>query len=243
MRVTLMGNDENTKRFCETLLKVGEGKIPINSNGELGIPEGFGIVLSLYDSLLNIVYPEFVQKCMDPNYLSERTILAPFNDMVDKVNYRILARLPDAQRQYLSVDTPVHNSQVVEFQAELLHPQQPSGIPSHVINLKVSAPIMLLCNLDAPRLCKETRLIVKALMLNVIQATIMTGCAKGEDAFIPRISIIPSDFPIEFKRLQFPVHLSYAMTINKSLGKILMVAGLYFWSPASHTDNSMSDAP
>ena len=77
---------------------------------------------------------------------------------------------------------------------------------------------MLLCNLDAPRLCKETWLNLKALMPNVIQATIMTGCAKGKDAFIPRIPIIPSDFPIEFKRLQFPVHLSYTMTINKSQG-------------------------
>ena len=169
--------------------------------------------------------------------------IGTLNDMVDKVNDRILARLPDAQRQYLSVNMPVHDSQVVEFQAEFLHSQQPSSIPSHVINLKVSAPIMLLCNLDAPRLCKETWLIVKALMLNIIQATIMSGCAKGEDAFIPRIPIIPSDFPIEFKWLQFPIHLSYAMTINKSLGQTLKVAGLDLWSPASRTDNSTSDAP
>ena len=79
---------------------------------------------------------------------------------------------------------------------------------------------MLLRNLDASRLCKETRLIFKALMLNIIQATIMTGCAKGEDAFIPRIPIIPSDFPIEFYWLQFRVHLSYAMTINKSWDRL-----------------------
>ena len=79
---------------------------------------------------------------------------------------------------------------------------------------------MLLHNLDESRLCKETRLIFKALMLNIIQATIMTGCAKGEDAFIPRIPIIPSDFPIEFYWLQFRVHLSYAMTINKSWDRL-----------------------
>ena len=179
---------------------------------------------------------------MNPNYQSERIILAAFNDMVDKVNDRILARLPDARRQYLSVDTPVHDSLVMEFPAEFLHSQQPSGVPSHVINLKVSAPIMLLRNLDASRLCKETRLIFKALMHNIIQATIMTGCAKGEDAFIPRIPIIPSDFPIEFYWLQFPVHLSYAMTINKSLGQTFKVAGMDLWSPASRTDNYMSDA-
>ena len=117
MRVTLMGNDKSAKRFSETLLKVGEGKLPLDSNRELGIPEGFGTVVSQYDSLLNKVYPDFVQKCKDPNYLSERAILAPLNNMVDRVNNRILARLPGAQRQYLSVDTPVHDSQVVEFPA------------------------------------------------------------------------------------------------------------------------------
>ena len=141
------------------------------------------------------------------------------------------------------VDTPVRDSLVMEFPAEFLHSQHTSGVPSHVINLKVSAPIMLLRNLDQSSLCKETRLIVKALMLNIIQATIMTGCAKGEDAFIPRIPTIPLDFPIEFYLLQFPVHLSYAVTINKCLGQTLQLAGLDLWSPASHTDNYTSDAP
>ena len=141
---------------------------------------------------------------MNPNYQSERTILAPFNDMVDKVYDRISARLPDAQRQYLLVDTPVHDSLVMEFPAEFLHSQQPSGVPSHVINLKVSAPIMLLRNLDASRLCKETRLIVKALMLNIIQATIMTGCAKGEDAFIPRIPLFRRTTPSRSICCSFP---------------------------------------
>ena len=203
MRVTLMGNEQNAKRFSETLLKVGEGKIPLDSNRVLGIPEGFGTVMSKYESLLNKVYHDFVQKCKDPNYLSERTIVAPLNDVVDKVNDRILASLPGAQRQYLSVDEPVLDSQVVEFPAEFLHSQQPSSVPSHVINLKVSAPIMLLRNMEAPRICNRTRLIVKDLIPNVIRATMMTNCSKGEDAFILSIPIIPSNFPIEFKRMQF----------------------------------------
>ena len=46
MRVTLMGNDENAKGFSETLLKVGEGKLPIDSNGELRIPNGFSTVVA-----------------------------------------------------------------------------------------------------------------------------------------------------------------------------------------------------
>ena len=54
----------------------------------------------------------------------------------------------------------------------------------------------------------------------------MTGKARGENVFIPRIPLIPSDVPIEFKRLQFPVKLRFAMSINKSQGQSLKVVGL-----------------
>jgi ATP-dependent DNA helicase PIF1 len=90
---------------------------------------------------------------------------------------------------------------------------------------------MLIRNIDAPRLCNGTRLIVKQLLKHVIQATIMTGCAKGEDVFIPRIPIIPSDETIPFKRTQFPVKLCFAMTINKAQGQSLRIAGIDLRTP------------
>ena len=59
----------------------------------------------------------------------------------------------------------------------------------------------------------------------------MTGCATGEDIFIPRIPLIPTDMPFEFKRLQFPVRLSYAMSINKAQGQLLKIVGLNLQTP------------
>ena len=104
-------------------------------------------------------------------------------------------------------------------------------MPSHNLILKVGSPIMLLRNLDAPRLCNGTRLCVKSLMPHVIESTILTGCSKGEDVFIPRIPMIPSDMPFEFKRLQFPVRLAFAMSINKAQGQSLKVAGISLETP------------
>ncbi|GFX17469.1 ATP-dependent DNA helicase PIF6 [Trichonephila clavipes] len=69
------------------------------------------------------------------------------------------------------------------------------------------------------------------MMNNVIEATILTGKFKGEDVLLPRIPMIPTDMPFEFKRLQFPVRLAFAMTINKAQGQSLRVCGLNLENP------------
>jgi ATP-dependent DNA helicase PIF1 len=79
--------------------------------------------------------------------------------------------------------------------------------------------------------CNGTRLAVKRLMPNLIEATILTGKAKGEFVLIPRILLIPIDMPFEFKRLQFPVRLSFAMSINKAQRQTLQVCGLDLEEP------------
>ncbi|XP_050056168.1 uncharacterized protein LOC126549825 [Aphis gossypii] len=71
----------------------------------------------------------------------------------------------------------------------------------------------------------------KKLLNNVIEATILKGKYKGEDVLIPRIPMIPTDVPFEFKRLQFPVRLAFAMTINKSQGQSLSVCGINLENP------------
>ncbi|UYV70960.1 hypothetical protein LAZ67_8001258 [Cordylochernes scorpioides] len=50
------------------------------------------------------------------------------------------------------------------------------------------------------------------------EATILTGCFQNEEVFIPRIPLIHDDkhSPLHFKRLQFPIRVSFAMSINKA---------------------------
>jgi hypothetical protein len=38
---------------------------------------------------------------------------------------------------------------------------------------------------------------------------------KGADVLLPPIPMVPTDMPFEFKRLQFPVQLAFAMAISK----------------------------
>lgn len=60
----------------------------------------------------------------------------------------------------------------------------------------------------------------------MIEAEIMSGSAKGESVFISRIPMILSDYPFQFKRMQFPMELRFAMTINKTQRQTLKIAGI-----------------
>src|SRR6266498_1861119 len=73
------------------------------------------------------------------------------------------------------------------------------------------------------------RLIVKEFNKHVIDAEILTGSHLEKRVFIPRISITPSDTELPFKliRHQFPIHLAFAMSINKAQGQTISYIGLY----------------
>ena len=42
----------------------------------------------------------------------------------------------------------------------------------------------------------------------------------------PKIPLIPSDYPFNFRRHQFPIKLCFSMTIKKSQGQSFKVMGL-----------------
>jgi ATP-dependent DNA helicase PIF1 len=150
---------------------------------------------------------------------------------VDEINRTLLDQLPGNVVQFKSFDVTKEINEAVNFPVEFLNSQNPSGLPQHDLKLKVQAPIILLRNLDAPRLCNGTRLCVTALKRNLIEARILTGCAKNTVVLIPRIPIIADDIPFPFKRTQFPVRLAFSMSINKSQGQSMTVMGCDLVTP------------
>lgn len=63
---------------------------------------------------------------------------------------------------------------------------------THPFTPKLGAPIMSFRNLEPSHLCNETHLIVTSMKPHVIQATTVTDSRKGENDFIPIISLIPT---------------------------------------------------
>ena len=72
---------------------------------------------------------------------------------------------------------------------------------------------------------------IKKITKNVLEATILTGTFKGEVVLLPRIPMIPSESTIPFRRLQFPIRLAFAMSINKSQGQTISICGLDLENP------------
>jgi ATP-dependent DNA helicase PIF1 len=231
MRVHLQG-DVAAGQFAQQLLSLGDGKIAADpTSGLITIPNNFCNRVDSIETLKTNVFPD-IRRCFnDHKWLCEHAILAPKNDSANAINLQIQQQLPGKDISYKSIDTVVDVDQAVQYPTEFLNSLEPPGMPPHSLVLKVGSPIMLLRNLDAPTLCNGTRLCVKSLMPHVLEATILTGCAKGEDVFIPRIPMVPNDMPFEFKHLQFPVCLAFAMSINKAQGQSLQVAGINLGTP------------
>jgi ATP-dependent DNA helicase PIF1 len=227
MRVYLSG-DQSAGRYAALLLKIGNGNIPSDASGRITLPLPAEQIIADPDELIRKVYPDLINNYKDKAWLYSRSIVAPTNDVVNHVNTKILAMIPGEEREYKSADETVELDQMVEYPVEFLNSLNPSGLPPHVLRLKPYAEIMLLRNLNPSiGLMNGTRLQVKRLLDNVIIATIIGGKCEGQDVMIPRIPLAPTDCVYQFRRFQFPVKLSYSMTVNKSQGQTLRYAGLF----------------
>ncbi|XP_058726273.1 uncharacterized protein LOC131597578 [Vicia villosa] len=190
-------------------------------------------------AIIESTYPNLLQNHTRPDYLQGKAILASTIEVVDKINHYILNLIPGEEKEYLSFDEIDKTDATYTEAYEVLTPKFLSnlrtfGLPNHILKLKVGTPIMLMRNLDQSQgLCNGTRLIVTRLANHVIEARIISGKNIGNLFYIPRMSMSPSESPWPFKliRRQFPIIVSYAMTINKSQGQSLDTVGLYLPTP------------
>lgn len=110
--------------------------------------------------------------------------------------------MPGAEVKYDSVDSVLEVDDALHYPVDFIHFVEPPGIPPHALYLKVGVPIILLRNLNPPKLGNGTRLQIKTIHKHVIKACIFTGVNQGEIVFIRRITLIPSDHQIQFKRIR-----------------------------------------
>uniref|UniRef100_A0A8R7TGZ4 DNA helicase Pif1-like 2B domain-containing protein n=1 Tax=Triticum urartu TaxID=4572 RepID=A0A8R7TGZ4_TRIUA len=229
---------QNDPWFAEYLLRIGNGTEETNDDGEIQLPTSICVPNKTDDNsldrLIDNVYKTYNASLKDPKYITSRAILSTRNDSVDKINLKMIDRFQGEEMVYHSFDS-VEDDPHNYYPPEFLNTLTPNGLPPHMLKLKINCPIILLRNIDpANGLCNGTRLVVRGFQKNTIDAEIVVGQHSGMRVFLPRIPLCPSDndmFPFSFKRKQFPVRLSFAMTVNKSQGQTIPNVGIYLPEP------------
>jgi hypothetical protein len=220
----------NQGMFAGWLLSIGNGRAN-DCEGQVTIPDEY---LEKFDLVGSIFGSEMIE--VGDESIFNKIILTTRNDFANEINSRVLGLVSGPTRVYLSADSIVSDepSEINRYTTEFLNGQQPSGLPPHELSLKVGSIVILLRNLDARNgLLNGTRLCVKELHNNFIVGQLITGRAKGAIVSIPRIDMMPGDtvLPFVLKRRQFPVMLSFAMTIHKAQGQSFDKVGVYLPEP------------
>ncbi|XP_054091375.1 uncharacterized protein LOC128923026 [Zeugodacus cucurbitae] len=179
MRVTLL-NDTSAEDFSEQLLTIGNGQVPVDeSSGLTSFPNNFCNFVSSKDELINNVFPNIISNYKNNEWLSERAILAAKNKDVDDLNYIIQNKIIGTMHSFKSIDCVTNEAEATNYPIEFLNSLDVPGLPPHNLRLKVGSVVIMLRNINQPKLCNGTRSVVSKLMNNVIYATIMIGKFKG----------------------------------------------------------------
>jgi hypothetical protein len=219
------------QEFARWLLQLGDGEpqADVDLEDAIEVPTQCNIVPN------NIVDAVF-QDVIDSQDMANTVILTPTNEQTLRINNAVLQKVPGVSKLYTSSDRVIcdDEQEALHYPLEFLNSLTPSGMPPHCLSVKIGAIIMLLRNLDIKKgLCNGTRLIVMRLQNHIIEAKILTGTHRGDLVFIPRIRLAPSieTLPFILERTQFPIRLSYCMTINKSQGQTFENLGIFLPAP------------
>jgi ATP-dependent DNA helicase PIF1 len=218
------------QQYSDWLLQLGEGKLPSAVPGVPGIiqiPDN--MVCQTQRELEDKVYDNFSANYLDPEYLKTRAIMSSTNDIIQQRNFEMVQRLPGEMIISESIDSCVEPEDIATYDAEVLNRINASGIPPHRLALKPGACIILIKNLNVKHgHCNGTRYIIKEMTSRLIKAEKLEG-GPNTELLIPWIPMISkdTDFPVPFKRLQFPVLVAYYLTLNRAQGQSLDRAGLY----------------
>ena len=180
------------------------------------------------DTLINKIFPPGCSQ----ELVQTSVILTPTNKSSLTINDKILDQMPGELVQCFSADEAIleDNGDPNLYPIDFLNSITTGGLPPHILNLKLGCIIMLLKNLDIKSgLTNGTRLVIKKIYSNLIEAEILCGAYAGNIHFIPKVFFQPSDadLPFNLKRYQFPFRLAYSMTINKSQGQTFSSVGIF----------------
>ena len=224
--------------FSDYLLRIGNGTEETIANDYVHLPEdiviGYTDTDDCVNKLIQHVFPSLEDNARSTAYMSPHAILSTKNEHVDQLNEKMIDRFLGEEKVHHSFDS-VDDDSINNYPIDFLNSITPNGLPPHVLKVKINCPVIFLCNLDPNNgLCNGTRLMVRPFQDNAIDAEIVGGQHAGRRVFLPRIPLSLSDdisLPFKMRKKQFPIRLSFAMTINKAQGQTIPNVGIYLPEP------------
>lgn len=234
LNMRISGSSANDSHFKDWLNRMTYSSQYQNTG--ITLPEYINTASSI-DELIQRVYPDhFLSASItQPRLLSKTAILTTRNDIMHDINMKILDTMPGQSVDLYSADvveeSESESDEVFRVSPEYLQTINPAYLPPATLTLKVGCIVMLLRNINAGAgLCNGTRLLVREIGQYVLKVVVV----KDRDDDVEKIELIPrilllsneGDYPFLLKRMQFPVKLCFAMTINKSQGQSLNTVGI-----------------
>jgi hypothetical protein len=115
----------------------------------------------------------------------------------------------------------------------MLNGFQKNGIPDHELILKVNDICLVTCAINGLGLANNSRICIVPIHWHCVEVLTVGDCAE-RNIRIPCTSFkfrLPYGMSFQLTRLQFPLHLAYAMTYNKSQSQTLVKVLLNITSP------------
>ena len=186
------------------------------------------------DDLIRFVYPDLRALCSTPHMYAGHAIMCTTNARVNEFNDAIVDAMDPANvatlRSYDRIDT---NEAGADLHGEVLDMlgHRP-GVPPHTLRLFPGAMCMIMRNMDVKRrLVNSTKCVVESIDRNVVAVRLVGAPHTGDPILVPRICFKQrlnryDQRSPDVTRMQFPLQLCYAITLNKSQGQTLKCVGL-----------------
>lgn len=222
--------------FAKWLRELGQGSLN-DQNDDVILPRSLRCSTNDIGGLIDHVYRSIHTSESHPDdYFKQRCIFAPRDGEVHETNKIVLERFPGPLHDAWSVNEAYKPQTKILFEdiaIEDLHVICPPGFPLARLSLKVGCPVVFLR--DVPDASKGSRGIVTKTGVRVMEVRLLSG----ETMLVPRVPHeveVTADLPfgrrkIRLRRLQFPVDLGFAMTIDKAQGQTFSTVGVDLRSP------------
>lgn len=185
-------------------------------------------------TLIPYTYPD-ISLPHGSDYYRDRCILTPRNREAIEINDILLDLFPGHTYDLWSIDEAVDpdcpGNTDCSYTPEVLRSASLSGFPQAHLRLKIGCPMIVLHNLHSEDgICNGTRGIVTRVTTRVVELLLLSG----KSCLIPRIKLISADrqLPFHLHCHQFPLALSFTITINKSQGQSFSTVGIDLRVPA-----------